>query len=103
MDIDEDEFYRRLTNAPVLPSTMQPSPQDFTETYEGLVKEASGIVSIHLSSKLSGTYNAAVSGKAAVRTACPIEVIDSRVVTMGLGELVIVANEMAEAGRASRR
>ncbi len=99
IDIDEDEFYRRLVSDPILPSTSQPSPQDFTETYEKLGKEAGGIVSIHLSSKLSSTYNAAVSGKAAVKTPCPIEVIDSQVVTMGLGELVIAANEMAEAGK----
>jgi DegV family protein with EDD domain len=99
VDISEDEFYRRLIHDPIHPSTMQPSPQDFTEMYNEVAKDASGIVSIHLSSKLSGTYNAAVSGKAAAGTQCPIEVIDSQVVTMGLGELVIAANEMAEAGK----
>src|SRR4030067_2219401 len=56
VDISEDEFYRRLINDPIHPSTTQPSPQDFTDVYKELSKEADGILSIHVSSKLSGTY-----------------------------------------------
>jgi DegV family protein with EDD domain len=99
VDIHEDEFYDRLVNDPIHPSTAQPSPDDFAKIYKEVSKKADGIVSIHLSAKLSGTYNSAVSGKAAAGIKCPIEVIDSRVVTMGLGELVIAANEMAQAGK----
>jgi DegV family protein with EDD domain len=99
VDITEDEFYDRLVNDPIHPSTAQPSPDDFANIYKEVAKTAGGIVSIHLSAKLSGTYNAAVSGKAAAGGKCPIEVIDSQVVTMGLGELVIAANEMAQAGK----
>lgn len=99
VDINEDEFYRRLVSDTVHPNTVQPSPQDFTEVFEKLAQKADGIVSINLSSKLSGTYNSAVSGKEAVKTSCPITVIDSQVVTMGLGELVIAANDMAQAGK----
>jgi DegV family protein with EDD domain len=99
VDITEDEFYRRLVNDPIHPSTAQPSPDDFANIYKEVAKKADGIVSIHLSGKLSGTFNAAVSGKAAAGVKCPIEIIDSRVVTMGLGELVIAANDMAQAGK----
>ena len=99
VDISEDEFYKRLVNDPIHPSTAQPSPDDFANIYKEVAKKADGIVSIHLSGKLSGTYNAAVSGKVTAVVKCPIEVIDSRVVTMGLGELAIAANEMAEAGK----
>jgi DegV family protein with EDD domain len=99
VDIDEDEFYKRLVNDPILPNTAQPSPDDFAAIYKEVAKTADGIISIHLSAKLSGTYNSAVSGKAASGVKCPIEVIDSRVVTMGLGELAIAANEMAQAGK----
>jgi len=99
VDINEDEFYQRLTHDPIHPNTTQPSPDDFVNIYKEVAKKADGIVSIHLSSKLSGTYNAAVSGKGAAGVKCPIEVIDSQVVTMGLGELVIAANEMAQAGK----
>jgi DegV family protein with EDD domain len=99
VDINEDEFYRRLATESTLPKTTQPSPQDFTKVYEEVAQKADGIVSIHLSGKLSGTYNSAVSGKEAARIKCPIAVVDSQVVTMGLGELVIAANDMAHAGK----
>jgi len=63
VDINEDEFYQRLLNGPVHPKTTQPTPQDFANVYSTLSQEADGIISIHLSSKLSGTYNSAVQGK----------------------------------------
>src|SRR4030042_2289659 len=59
IDITEDEFYQKLQHDPVHPSTTQPSPQDFIDVYQKLAKEADGIVSIHLSNKLSGTCNSA--------------------------------------------
>lgn len=99
VDISEDEFYQRLLHDPVHPSTMQPSPQDFVHVYKDLAQEADGIISIHVTSKLSGTYNSALRGKELVEKECPIEVIDSQVVTMGLGQLAIVANTIAESGK----
>jgi DegV family protein with EDD domain len=99
VDISQDEFYRRLTMDHIHPSTTQPSPQDFIDVYRELAKGADGIVSIHVSSKLSGTYNSALRGKEAVGKECPIEVIDSEVITMGLGQLAIAANTMAQAGK----
>ncbi|MFC1860539.1 DegV family protein [Chloroflexota bacterium] len=63
IDIGEDEFYHRLAHDPTHPSTTQPTPQDFANTYQKLSQEADGIVSIHISSILSGTYNTAVQGK----------------------------------------
>jgi DegV family protein with EDD domain len=81
------------------PSTTQPSPQDFIDVYKGLTQKADGIISIHVSSKLSGTCNSALQGKEAAGKECPIEVIDSQVVTLGLGQLAIAANTMAESGK----
>jgi DegV family protein with EDD domain len=63
VDISEDEFYQRLLHDPIHPSTMQPSPQDFVHVYDGLAQETDGIISIHVTSKLSGTYNSALQGK----------------------------------------
>jgi DegV family protein with EDD domain len=99
VDISEDEFYQRLLHDPIHPSTSQPTPQDFVEVYQKLSKESEGIISIHLSRKLSGTYDSAVRGKEMAESKCPIEVIDSQVVTMGLGQLAIVANTVAESGK----
>jgi DegV family protein with EDD domain len=99
VDISADEFYRRLMHDPVHPSTTQPSPQDFIDVYKGLAPKADGIISIHVSSKLSGTCNSALQGREAVGKECPIEVIDSEVITMGLGLLVIAANALAQSGK----
>ena len=78
VDISEDEFYQRLLHDPIYPSTTQPTPQDFADVYKKLSKEADGVISIHISSKLSGTYNSALRGKELVEKVCPIEVIDSQ-------------------------
>ena len=102
VDISEDEFYQRLIKDPIHPSTTQPSPQDFVDVYKGLAKNADGIISIHVSDKLSGTCNSALRGKEAVEKECPVEVIDSQVVTMGLGQLAIAANEIAKSGKSLR-
>lgn len=99
VDISEDEFYQRLLHEPIHPSTTQPTPQDFVDVYKDLAQEADGVISIHITSKLSGTCNSALRGKELVEKECPIEVIDSQVVTMGLGQLAIVANTLAKSGK----
>src|SRR5690606_34884626 len=56
IDISSDQFFRRLVREQALPTTSQPPSGVFAQTYEMLQSEgADGIVSIHLSSKLSGT------------------------------------------------
>ncbi len=98
IDISEDNFYQRLLHDPTHPSTIQPSPQDFINVYEKLSQEADGIVSIHISNKLSGTYNSALQGKELIGKKCPIEVVDSQAVTMGLGLVSMAAATVAKAG-----
>jgi len=95
IDISKEEFYQKLLSDPVHPSTSQPSPQDFADIYNELSKQADGIVSIHISSKLSGTCNSALQAKELLATECPIEVIDSEMVSMGLGLLAIKAASIA--------
>lgn len=102
VDISEDEFYQRLLHDPIHPNTTQPSPQDFADVYEKLSKDADGIVSIHLTSKLSGTYNSAVQGKKMVKNKCPIEVIDTQTLTIAFGLMVIRASTMAKDGKSFR-
>jgi DegV family protein with EDD domain len=99
VDIDQDKFYQKLTHDPIHPSTTQPSPKDFSNVYKEIGKKADGILSIHISSKLSGTYNAALRGKEDADPKCPVEVIDSEAGTMGLGLLVLAANKLAKAGK----
>jgi DegV family protein with EDD domain len=99
VDITEDQFYQRLLNGPIHPSTSQPTPQDFTDIYHKLSQQADGIISIHISSKLSGTCNSALQAKEMVSAHCPVEVVDSEMVSMGLGLLAIEAAAIANSGK----
>ncbi len=99
VDIDSDEFYRKLTTNPVHPSTAAPSPGDFAKVYEEAAQETGEIVSIHITSKHSAVYDAALAGKEiAERKGCRIEVVDSKGVTMWQGLVAIAAAKAAEAG-----
>ena len=101
IDISADEFYQRLQHDPVHPSTTQPTPQDFANAYEKVAPKADGIVSVHISAKLSGTCNSALQGKKMIEEVgpvCPLEVIDSHTLTMGLGMICIAAAKVANAG-----
>jgi DegV family protein with EDD domain len=95
VDISEAEFYERLLNSPVHPTTSQPGPQDFAGVYRELSRDADGIISVHISNKLSGTCNSALQGKEMAAAKCPITIIDSEMVSMGLGLIAVGAAEFA--------
>ncbi|MFC2007751.1 DegV family protein [Chloroflexota bacterium] len=99
VEITEDDFYERLLEDPIHPTTTQPTPQDFAEVYRQLSSEADGIISIHISEKLSGTCSSALQGKKLVEKGCPIEVIDSKTTSMALGLIVMAAANIAKTGK----
>jgi DegV family protein with EDD domain len=103
VDISEDEFYQKLVESPTHPTTSQPSPSDFASVYSKLSTETDEIVSIQVTSKLSGTYNSAVQGRELARVGCRIEVVDSLSVSMGLGLITMAAARLAEAGESLQR
>jgi DegV family protein with EDD domain len=94
--ISDEEFYIRLLEGNVHPATMQPGPDDFVKVYEKIAREADGIISIHLSTKLSGTVNSALQAKSMVKTHCPIEIVDSRTISTALGLIAIAGAEAAK-------
>lgn len=98
-EIKEDDFYQRLLTDPIHPTTTQPTPEDFASVYRRLSPEADGIISIHISEKLSGTCNSAQQAKKLVEGGCPVEVVDSKTTSMALGLIVIAAAAMAKAGK----
>lgn len=98
VDIDEDAFYHRLIHGAIHPTTSVPSPKDFADVYSRLAGETDQIISIHVTSKLSGTYNSALLGAQLVSKKCRIEVVDSMSMSMGLGLSVIAAAREARAG-----
>ena len=99
VDIDADEFYHKLATSLVHPFTSSPSPGDFAKVYEEAAREADEIVSIHITSKHSATYNTALLGKEiSEEKGCRIEVIDSLGVTMWQGLVTVAAAKAAQAG-----
>jgi DegV family protein with EDD domain len=98
IDITTDEFYRRLTTSATMPTTSQPAPGDFIKLYQSLVGGCDGVVSIHISSKLSGVHQSAVLAKQTMGTKLPIEVVDSQYNSMGLGLITMAAARVAKAG-----
>ncbi|GLV57471.1 DegV domain-containing protein [Dictyobacter sp. S3.2.2.5] len=99
VDLDNATFYQKLQASKVLPRTSQPSPALFQEAYTRLINEgATGILSIHLSSQLSGTYQSARTAWESlpeeVRTT-PFEAIDSRSISAGMFMTLKKLAEMA--------
>src|SRR5258708_17065002 len=83
VDIRPDEFYRRLHSVTTHPTTSQPSPGRFAEVYKSLLDEHDSVVSIHISRKLSGTYESAPPA-AATTHAKRVRGFDSELVLMSL-------------------
>lgn len=98
VDLTTEEFWKKLPTADEPPATAAPSAGDFEEVYRELVEEgADGIVSIHLSSKLSATYQSATVA-AGEFSDVPIEVVDTLGVSATTGLLSLHAAELAEGG-----
>jgi len=92
--ISADEMYLRLPDQKVIPQTSAPSVGTYIEAYEKLAKTHDEIISVHLSSKLSLTHNAAVNAVSELGSNGPrIEVVDSLQVSMALGYSAIRAAE----------
>ncbi len=110
VDLQPDQFYRRLVQSNKLPTTSPPSIGEFKEAYSRLIGNGD-IVSIHISQKLSDTPKRATD---AVKQGMPefeklreatgvagtpaIRIVDSLQTTIGLGMMVILAQRMAERG-----
>jgi DegV family protein with EDD domain len=95
VDLTTEDFYQRLPTTQILPTTSAPAPGLFAETYDRLAGETNEIVSIHISSKLSATYQAAMEGKELSRSKAHIEVVDSQWAIAGLGLIVVAAAKAA--------
>ena len=99
VELSTDEFWRRCQSSDELPETAAPSPGAFEQAYrDAAAAGAPGVVAILLSGDLSATIEAARAGARAVQDTIPVEVIDSRTVTLGLGTLVVMAAEAARDG-----
>ena len=99
VDIGHDLFYDKLVHARDLPTTSAPSVGDFLEVYEPLLRETNEIFSVHLSSKLSATYNnACQAANILADRGARIEVIDSQAISLGLTFVTLAAARAAREG-----
>ncbi len=99
IDLTNEEFYGILRSMKDLPTTSQPSPAVFADVYRELAAEgAEHIISIHISSDLSGTYQSSVLAAGMVEQEVAVHNFDSRSATMGLGLVVLSAARMVEEG-----
>jgi DegV family protein with EDD domain len=102
VDMTNEEFFERLKRTDSLPTTSAPSPGAFADVYRRLSAECDGVVSIHISSTLSATSEAARLGAESVE-GFPVHVVDSRSLTMCVAFLCRVAAEAPSLEEALRR
>ncbi|MGI6620340.1 MAG: DegV family protein [Bacillota bacterium] len=91
-------FYEKLESSSHIARTSQPSPWDFQQVFEKLTEDGSPVLTITLSSALSGTYQSALIARQALPDR-RIEVIDSRSASGMYGMMAILAREMAAEGK----
>lgn len=98
VDIDLPTFYQRLKKSNTLPTSSQPSPKEFIDRYRHLAHDAAGVVSVLVSSKISGTVASAQVAKDQL-SKLSIKVVDTLQGSMGAGFMVLAAARAAAAGK----
>jgi DegV family protein with EDD domain len=103
VELDNPGFYQKLAASKDLPRTSQPSPAAFQEAFQRLIDEgADAILSIHLSSKLSGTYQSACTARDSLpedMRKVPISVLDSQSISVGMNYAIQGAARLAREGK----
>jgi len=92
VDMNNEEFFRRLAASTSLPTTSAPSPGEFADVYRRLARDHDGCISIHIGAQLSATAEAARVGASSV-DGFKVEVVDSQTVSMPVAFLCRVAAE----------
>ncbi len=99
VDLSEDEFYRRIAEEQVIPKTSQASPQQLEDTYTRIAQPGDTVLSIHVSSKLSGTFESAVIAARKLRGKIRVLPFDSKAGAAALAFMCKEAREMDRQGR----
>ena len=97
VEISKDEFFHRLTTGSITPTTTQPSVGDFLEVYRPLADAGHEIVSVHISSKLSGTVNSARLAAEEIPDA-RVEIVDTQSASIGIALAAKAAADAAAEG-----
>lgn len=97
IDLTPEQLYQKIVQADTTPKTSQPSVGKFVTLYERLQKEYDCAIAVHLSSDLSGTYNA--SATAAKLVDFPVELVDSKLMSYPITSIILQGIELAEQGK----
>lgn len=98
-ELDNEGFYKLVDESGKVPKTSQPSPHQFTEFYKKIAQAGDTILSIHVTSKLSGTFASAVAAAEEVKHLFKVIPFDSAGGSMGLGFMCRAARLMERAGK----
>lgn len=97
VDLSEEAFYERLKEAKQLPTTSQPSIGETVELFEQLKETYDFAIAVHVSSELSGTFNA--TKQAAKMAEFPLYAVDSKLLSLPMFEMIQKGNELLEKGK----
>jgi DegV family protein with EDD domain len=98
VELSVDDFYTKMAQTDTLPETAAPSPGAFEQAFRKLGADGDEVVCVNLSAALSATMQSAATAAKSLEGEVAVTVVDSRALTIGLGNLVIAAAEAAEAG-----
>ena len=95
VDLTTGDFYSKVTDSDLLPRTSQPSVGDFVKFYENLADDYDNIISLHISSLMSGTYESACLAAERIDD-CNVIPVDTNTVSLGLGFLALKAARLCK-------
>ncbi len=101
VDLDNEGFYKLVDESKKIPKTAQPSPHQFVDFYKKVAQKGDTIISIHVTSKLSGTYASAVSAAEELKDTFKVFPIDSTVGSAGIGLMCREARKLERAGKSA--
>ena len=99
VEINNDEFYNKLTTSEIMPTTSQPTPDAFEKVFKEITEAGDEAVVLTISSKLSGTFQSANIAKEEFEG--KIFVVDSYTVAIGIGALGEYALQLADSGKSA--
>jgi len=98
IELSNEEFYARMAASDTLPETAAPSPGAFEQAFRKQGASGDAVVCINLSAALSATMQSAATAAASLEGEIAVTVVDSKALTLGLGNIVVAAAEAAAAG-----
>jgi DegV family protein with EDD domain len=99
IDLDAEGFYRLVDESGNIPKTSQPSPHQFKEFYRKIARQGDTILSIHVTSKLSGTFESAVAAARDLKDEFKVIPFDSAAGSVGIAFMCREARKMDQAGK----